>query len=325
MLLVLAGIFINTSLTRAFIELPLASFLNILGGIFLGVMIWIAGLWSAADAKLFMAINFLFPVTFYKYSSGYFPGISILINFALPLFLFLFFQIILKTSFKEKKEALFSYFKLSFIAQLFLTILALHCITFFISHFLKIRIEYLIWLALLLLLFWFIEQKLKIRLTYFFFAVILFTVVISLIFNLSLFNPYSLSFILAFFLPVLLLFVMLKLGTALFTNSVKIENLKEGMIPAEMIVEEKGNYIKKSITFLTFLSLLRQRTISKPLIGFNADGLGKEELEEIRSLCGKGLLQFEELKISLTMPFAPVLFFGALLTYFLRGPLTLLF
>ena len=90
--LVLAAIFVNLYSTGAFLDLPLVSFLNILGGIFFAVIIWMAGLWSAADAKLFMAINFLFPVTFYQYSFGYFPGIVILINSAIPLFIFLFFR-----------------------------------------------------------------------------------------------------------------------------------------------------------------------------------------------------------------------------------------
>lgn len=323
LLFVLVGIFINIYFTGAFIELPLTSFLNILFGIFLAVMIWVAGLWSAADAKLFMAINFLFPATFYKYNPGYFPGMSILVNSAVPLFLFLFLQIMVKTNLKEKKEALFSYLKLSFILRLLVTVSAIYCITFLISHFLKIRMEYLIWLALLFLLFWFVEQKLKIKLHYFFIIVILFAVLISLIFDLPLFTPDFLFSVLTFFLPLFLLFVILKLGTPLFTQPVKINKLKEGMIPAEMIVEEKGSFVKKPITFLTFLTLLRQRAIWKPFIGFNPDGLEKEEVEETQSLYKRGLLKFEELKISLTIPFAPILFFGALLTYFLKGPISI--
>jgi len=82
----------------------------------------------------------------------------------------------------------------------------------------------------------------------------------------------------------------------------------------------KGNFVKRPITFLTFLGLLRQRAKEGPVVGFNPDGLEKEEIEKIQSLSEKGLLKFEELKISITMPFAPILFFGALLTYFLKGP-----
>jgi hypothetical protein len=321
LILVLTAIFINVFFTKVFIELPLASSLNILFGIFLAIMIWIAGLWSAADAKLFMAINFLFPISFYQHHFGYFPGIAILINSAVPLFVFLFFQIIIKTDLREKKKALVAHLKLPAVLNLFLTITAVRSITFFISHFLKIKMEYLIWLAFLFLIFWLIEQKLKIKLTYFFISVILFAILFSLIFDLPLFTLNSLFRILIPFLSIFFLYVILELSTSLFTHSLKIDKLKEGMIPAEMIVERKGNYMKKPITFLTFLSLLRQRVRWKPLIGFNSDGFEREEIEEIQLLYKKGLLKFEELKISVTIPFAPILFFGALLTYFFHGSL----
>lgn len=321
LILVLVAIFINVFFTRAFIELPLASFLNVLFGVFLAVMIWIAGLWSAADAKLFIAINFLFPVTFYKYHPGYFPGIALLVNLALPLFLFLFLQIMAKTNLKEKKKALLSHLKLSFILRLLLMISAIYCITSFVSSFFKFRIEYLIWLVSIFSLFWFVEQKLKIKLTYFFVSIILFTVLLSFVFDLPLFIFSSLPFILFFFFLIFFLFVIITLGIPLFTRSVEIDKIKEGMIPAEMIVEENGNFAKRPITFFTFLALLRQRTKFKPIIGFNPDGLGKEEIQELRSLYTKGLLKFKELKISITVPFAPILFFGALLTYFLKSPI----
>lgn len=319
LLLVLAAILINVFFTRVFIDLPLASFLNILLGIVAGVMIWIAGIWSAADAKLFIAINFLFPVTFYQPYSGYFPGFSILINSAIPLFLFLFLQALMRTSFKEKKQALVSHLKLSFILRLLLIAAAIYCLTFFISHFLKIRIEYLLWLLLLFLLFWFVEQKLKINLTYFFIFILIFSIITALIFNLPLFTINSLLFVLIFFSLIFFLFVLLTLSIPIFANSVEIDNLKEGMILAEMIVEEGGKYVKKPITFLTFLVLLRERAKWQPKFGFNPDGLEKEEIAEIQSLSKKRLLGFEELKISLTIPFAPILFFGALLTYFSKG------
>jgi len=319
LLLILAAVLINVCFTRVFVDFPLASFLNIFLGIVAGVIIWIAGIWSAADAKLFIAIIFLFPVTFYSYQAGYFPGFAILINSALPLFLFLLFQSLIKTSLKEKKEALASHLKPSFILRLLLISSAIYCLTFLVSQFLKIRVEYLIWLILLFLIFWFVEQKLKISLAYFFAFILVLTVPLALIFNLPLFTLSSLTLVLLFFALIFFLFFILTLSTPLFTDSVKIASVKEGMIPAEMVVEEDGKMVKKPITFLTFLVLLRERAKWKPLIGFNPDGLNREEVEEIQDLSKRGLLKFEDLKISLTIPFAPILFFGALITYLTKG------
>ena len=259
LLLILVAILINIFFTKAFVNFPLASFLNIFLGIAAGVIIWIAGVWSAADAKLFIAIIFLFPVTFYSYQAGYFPGFAILTNSAIPLFLFLLFQSLTKTSLKEKREALVSHLKTSFILRLLLISSAIYCLTFLVSQFLKIRIEYLIWLILLFLIFWFVEQKLKISLTYFFILIIVLAVPLALIFNLPLFTLFSLTLVLFFFSLIFFLFFILTLSVSLFTDSVKIANVKEGMIPAEMIVEEEGKMVKKPITFLTFLVLLRER------------------------------------------------------------------
>jgi prepilin signal peptidase PulO-like enzyme (type II secretory pathway) len=54
-------------------------------------------------------------------------------------------------------------------------------------------------------------------------------------------------------------------------------------------------------------------------VGFNPDGLEKKDLEEIRDFYKKGLFDFESLKISRTIPLAPILFIGAILTYYFSG------
>jgi hypothetical protein len=318
--LILAAFFINIYFTRAFIEMPLASFLNILSGLILAVLIWIAGLWPAADAKLFVVINFLFPVSFYSHNFGYFPGISIFINSACVLFLFLLFHILVKTSFKQKKEAFLSQLKFSFFLRVALMTVAIYSVHALISYFFVIQIDYLIWIAFIFFLFWLLEQKLKIKLTYFFVFLIISTIFISLVFDFTFFTSFLFfrTCILSF--VILILFSLIKLSTeSRFTDSVEIGKLKEGMIPAEMIAEEGNRFIKKSITFFSFLSVLRQKRRYKALVGFNPDGLEKKDLGKIQDLYRKGLLDFETLKISRTIPLAPILFIGAILTYFFNG------
>jgi len=319
LILLSVAVLINIYFTRAFIEFPLVSLLNILSAIFIGVIVWLAGLWSAADAKLFIVLNFLFPATFYQHSIGYFPGVALLINSAMPLFFFLFFQVMFKTNLKEKKEALLHYLKLNFIFHLLLTVSAIFCLIFLVSQFLDIRLDYPVWLAFIFLLFWFIEQKLKINLRYFFLSVVILAVFLSFVFGLSLFNLGFLFFVLTLFCLFFLMFVILTLSTPLFTDAVEIDKLEEGMIPAEMVVKTGEKFAKKPITFLTFLVLLRQRAKWRPLIGFNPDGLEKEEIEELQSLRRNKLLTFERLRISKTIPFAIILFVGALITYFFKG------
>ncbi len=322
LVLILAAIFINVFLTKTFVDQTLASTINIFFGILAAIIIWLAGLWSAADAKLFIALVALFPITFYTHSISYFPGFAIFINSFIPLFLILAPQIILKTSLKEKKQTLNQLLSHRFILHFLLVVLAISCISLLISQVLSIRIEYFIWLLLLFIFFWFIEEVLKIRLVFFFISVTLFTIVF---FPLQLFTP---SFFLRFSIFSLLifcLFFIIYLGRSAFTQITGIKDLKAGMIPAEMIVKEKEKYIKRPIIFFTFLSLLRERSKHKPIIGYNPDGLEMSDIRAVQSLYKKNKLGFDEIKISKTIPLAPILLFGVLLTYFLKDSFINLF
>ena len=245
----------------------------------------------------------------------------ILVNSAIPLFVYLFLQILFKTSLKDKKEAFLVHLKPQILARFLLVSAAMFCLTTVITYFLKIRLEYILWVILLFSLFWLIEQKLKRNLTYFFVFAILFSSLLAILFNLTLFDISSLMFIFGIFFLIFILFVLSSLGISLFAKSVEIDNIKEGMILAEAIAEEEGKYVKKPITFFSFFVLLRERSRLKLAFGFNPDGLEKEEAEKIRSLAQNGLLDFDEIKVSFVMPLAPVLFLGALITYFLRGSL----
>ena len=316
LLLILVAIFINIFFTKAFINYPLASAINVFLGVVAGLIIWLAGLWPAADAKLFIAINFLIPVTFYKHFPGlYFPGLAIFINSCIPLFLFLFIQTLTKTSLKEKKEALFSQLKFSFVGRIFLIVAGILSFISLTSYVFKIRMEYFIWIIFLFLAFWFIEQKLSLKLNIFFLLMIL----LALIFYPQFLSISFLLKILFFSLIIFFLYIIISLSVPLYTRFIKIEDLKEGMIPAEMIFRERGRYIKRPMTFLNILSSLREKSKTKPLIGYNPDGLETEDIKRAQSLYDEKKFDFDQIKISESFALSPVLFLGGLLTYFFKG------
>lgn len=319
LLLAAAAIIVNVFFSGAFIKFPLASFLNIFGAILTGVLIWLAGIWSAADTKFFIALNLLFPVTLYHNYHGYFPGFVLLTNSAVPFFFFLLAQILLKTSFSKIKQALSVHLRLGTILRLLLVSTAMLSLTTVISYFFKIRIEYMAWIMLLFLAFWLIDQKFKIEMTYFFIFAILFSLLAALIFDLPIFRADLLVMIAIFFFFALFMFILLEMGISSFTRPVAVDKLNKGMILAEAIVREPDGYIKKPITFFSFFVLLRQRAKLKPLFGFNPDGLEDDEVEKLRSLAENKLLKFNEINVCLVMPLAPLLFLGAVITYFLKG------
>lgn len=321
LLLALAAVFLNIFFTKSFITHPLASVVNLAIAVVAGVVIWLAGLWSAADAKLFIAFTLLLPVTLYR-TASYFPGISILVNSFVPLFLVFFFHLMFKTSFKEKKEIAVELTKPRFVLHLLLAILALMSISYGISYMFKISLDYFLTVIILFTILWLVEQKFKLRLDYFFIAVVILSLVFfhQLILTLSFF----LSWVI-FSCVILFIFFLIYLSRFVYTQPVKLGELKEGMIPAEMIFRRGEKYFKRPITFVTLLILLRERTAAKPIFGYNPDGIKAEDIRRVHSLYRERKLGFDEIKVCKTMHFAPVLFLGVLLTYFAKGYFTYLF
>lgn len=322
LLLILMSIILNIFITKVFITNPLQSATSIFIAIVAGVLIWLAGLWSAADAKLFIAFNFLIPVTLYTHAESYFPGSSILINSFVPLFLFSFIQVIFKTKFKEKKAILGEFFKFRFILNIILPTLTFMSLSYAISHFLKIPIDYFLTTIMFFIIFWVIEQKFKFKLNYFF----LIMTIVSVIFLHS--KIFTLGFLVNWIIAMVTVFSMFfltSLGRFTYTQSVRLTELKEGIIPAEMIVNVNEKYLKKPIIFISPLLSLRERSSTKLIFGYNPDGIKKDDIAKVMKLYKEGKLGFDEIKVSKTMKFAPFLFLGVLLTYFAKGYFIYLF
>ena len=76
-------------------------FSNLLLALVFGFIVWISGLWSAGDAKLFLSFSALIPLTIYKWGTiGIFPSYIILINTFTPLFIYYFVKLFFKIKFK---------------------------------------------------------------------------------------------------------------------------------------------------------------------------------------------------------------------------------
>lgn len=312
LLLILAAILLNIFYTNVFINQPLASTINIIFAVVGGVLFWLGGMWSAADAKLFIAFSFLLPILFFP----------ILVNSFVPLFVFFFFHTMFKTSLREKKQIFTELLKPKSIFSIFLAVLALMSISYVISHVFKLSLNYFLATIIFFAIFWLVEQKFKLRLSYFFLAVI----VLSLAFfhDIILTKMFFLNWIISS-CSILLIFFLIYLGRFVYTQTVKLKELKKGMIPAEMIFEKDGKYIKKPIQFLTLLTMLREKDSAKPVLGYNPDGIRNEDIKKILTLYGRKKLGFDEIKVCRTMHFAPFIFIGVLLTYFANGYFTYLF
>lgn len=313
-----AGVFLNYY-TGTFADHLLPSLVNICFGIAVGLMIWFAGLWSAADAKLYMSLVILFPIIWFKSSSEYFPGLAILINSTLPLLLFLTGQVLVQSSWKEKIQAVKKISKPSLFANIFVIGMGAVLLRNLIADFFKIQLDYFLTLPLFLGLFWMVS-KLKIRVIYLF----AFIVIFSLVFSSHLIDLRFFVTVLIFSLLILFAIWIISLSQPLFTRQVKIAELKEGMILNEMILRKNQRFTKQPLAFLTFLTSLTQRMSSNPAFGYNPDGLKMSEVKDLQEMEKAGQLEFETIRMSKTLPFAQALFLGTLITYFLKGSLFLI-
>jgi hypothetical protein len=91
------------------------------------------------------------------------------------------------------------------------------------------------------------------------------------------------------------------------------------MVPAEIIFKKGERYFKGPINLISIQTSLKDRSIVKPIFGYNPDGIKLEDINKIQLLFKEHKLPFDEIKISKTVPFAPFLFLGTLLTYFAKG------
>lgn len=313
LVLIGAGIFLNYY-TGTFTNQLFPSLINICFGIAVGLIIWFAGLWSAADAKLYISLVILFPIIWFRTSPGYFPGFAILLNSTLPLFLFLIGQVLVQSSWREKTQTVKKLSKPSFLGNIFVVSMGIVLLRSLITDFFQIQLDYFLMLPLFLGLF-LLVGKLKIRIIYFFIFMVIF---------LFIFFPHLID--LRFFITVsifssLILFALwiISLSQLLFTQQVKVRELKEGMILNEMILRKNHQFTKEPLAFLTFLTSLTQRIRSKPIFGYNPDGLKISEIKKLQEMEKAGRLEFETIRIAKTLPFAPALLSGILITYFLKG------
>jgi len=307
-------VFINLGQIRIgyFVELIIMCVLSLV----VGFIIWHVGLWTSGDAKLFFAYSLLIPLSVYKYGHIlYFSSTNILVNTFVPMFLFLFVLLLFKTSFKQKVLFLKKSFIPKQIMYLAIFLFAFGWLINILFRFAKIPPNYFIMIFALFLLMMLFE-----RIT--FLSLLQVTIVIGILRFIFDSSIYSLTFLkeLLFLVLVFIIlrFFVIHMGFYFFTKEMDIKLLKQGMVPAEAVYEEKGKYKKQELIFYSLFGYLIEKTKKrKYLFEPTSEGLTEEAVKKLKKLEKK--LGFEHLRIQQTIPFAPFMFFGVLLTIILKG------
>lgn len=283
---------------------------NFLFSVILGFGLWYLRLWTAGDGKLFIAYSVLIPLS--VYSNGYqkwVPSTTLFLNtFAIGLIamsVLVFARLtpsklsnLLKSFLKDlvnpKKisETAIILFAIFWMAKLALSIFGLEKNIFLL-------------IILTIFIFSFIHDKIGKGAIWLFLAIVLLRFAVDK-------SVYSIAFLGNF---AALLFVwtafnqffsggMLNLGQEIFSKDIGINELKEGMMLVDTITI-KGE--KLEIKPKQIFGLYRG------LINDEAEGLTKEQIKKLRN---SGI---KIVRVAQTIPFAPLLFLGAVLTIVAKG------
>ena len=284
----------------------------------IGFIIWAVGLWTAGDAKLFFAYSLLIPLSTYKY--GYIPYISstnILTNTFTPLFIILAFMLLFKTNLKQKIFYLKKSFEPKQIFSLFVFLFAFIWLLNLFFSLLNISADYFMSIFFLFLLIIILEKIIPVKL----FTLVLILSGLRLLFDKTALSLASLKFLFFMWISFILLrFFILYLGFSFLTKDVDIKLLKKGMVPAEKVYFEDKRYKKESMLYFSLFSYLYEKTKKKEyLFEPSAEGLSAKDVDKLKKLEKK--LGFDHLRVYQTLPFAPLIFAGVLLTIIFQGNL----
>lgn len=265
---------------------------NALAAALFGIALWLGHLWTAADAKLFFVYTLAVPLHWYR--NALFPGFpafSLLVNAVLPLTAFYCVVIVrkllrgsdaavLRTSllegltFRKHAELLLFLFGFSWLISKALV-------------FVLPEAGLLVIIALMLLLYWVARRYLGVWVL----RLSAFMSVLRLVLDAQavLSAGFLSQFVIMYLFIAVVFVVLLNMSSVVFSETVPVARLKEGMIPAENL---EG-------------------------IAHRSEGLTADEVKRLKKLR-------KDVHICQSMPFAPFMALGVLLAVLLGGNLLLL-
>jgi len=286
--------------------------------LFIGFIIWYVGLWTAGDAKLFFAYSALIPLSVYKYGAlPYFSATNILINTFIPFAFFLFVWLMFKTTMKQKLIVMKNALQPKKLAMLAIALFAFLWIISMLFSVFGISPDFFVTIFFVFIVMIIIEKIFPIKMVYIMIGI----AILRFFFDKTVYTLDSVKFFLIIFVAFIILrFFILELGYGMLTKDMDIILLKKGMIPAEEVYIEKGEYKKNSLLYFSLFSYLHRKTKKrKYLFEPTAEGLSEKDVEKLKKL--EKRLGFEHLKIYQSFSFAPFMFAGVLLTLLVQGSL----
>ena len=310
----IAYIFVTAIYKISNIPLNYHYFIDVILNIFIaclaGFLLWNFKFWSAADGKLLIAYSALLPLTLYSnFYVKYFPSFIILVNTFVPFLIFALFLFLTKAKSLELKKVKNT--KKSEFAILFLNLFWILWIPKLLGL-LKINLDFLTSLIIVMALAIGLQKLFKKKII----LISLFLCILRILFDSTIFTLAFLEQFLIYSLLVIVIFFVFKFSSAMFIKNVPLAQLKPGMILIGKICRKGKKYIIIEQEEEKLNQFKKQDLLS---VNLEAEGLTIQDINRIKKLQKQGKLGFSGVRVHQTLPFAPFLFFGVLLTLIAKG------
>lgn len=279
----------------------------VLGGL-ISFLLWFVGILPAGDSKLFTSLLLYFPATYYSHGLI----LDFLINIFVPVFVFMFIYLLLRSGRKEILESLKSSVSPYRVFMVFVVLIGF---AWFIYAPLKILGLDVGYFGLVILLFLGYEILLKVSSGK---TEVVFVVLAVLRLILDFQNALTLNFLLnTGFIVLFFLFIRffaLSLSFRFYTESKEIKELKPGMNMASGIKELEGKYKDLSRVKSSLVGYLMDRREDYEL---RPGKLTEENIEKLEDMAEKDKLEKDKVKVFKKQHFSVFLFVGYFLTFVL--------
>ena len=323
LLMLTLGLFVNIFLTKTLSTFDLnmksdfaQSIINVIISFVFGFVLWTAGIWTQGDAKLFLGYSFLLPVFTYKHGYvSFFPSLVILINTFIPIAIFYILNSFIHVKLKNLKTSVKQIFSSQNVINLILYVFGSFFIFQLFLNYFNTSLNFVLQMIILFILME-VLNKISSKATLIF-SVIGFILRITYSFS----SIFELPFVFQF-LSTTVVFLILKLllsFTEFYAQSIRIKDLKAGMMLSERLIKTKKGVEKRELSIITIFDIFQN--VKESFMGDVKTRLTGKDVKQLQKMRKEGKLKFDEIKIAKTVPFAPFMLFGVLLTYFLQGSL----
>lgn len=293
--------------------------LNLLLVLIVGFGGWYFKFWTEGDAKLFLAYTAIIPLSVYSFNYiKYAPSYMIILNTLVPLFLYYVLSILFKSLhslFGKGLSEIRSYFTFKSMLLNILLLFSISWIPVLLKVVFEVKLNAIIQYAVVILFSIIVQKTFKGNLLKFF-AIIS---VLRLILDKSIYSfDYVISFFIMVFILVMIDLIINHLGRDVLYRSATATQLKPGMtivdikfnFGSDKSKEEQNKAIQSLVAFI-----FKHKKVK---LEDNID-LGNNDIKAIQKYISDKRLSDISFSVKETMPFAPYLFAGVLLTLYLRG------